>query len=181
MAFSAAGKIARGLKAKLTGSPEAGANLTVVLPSWNDFSQEPSNAKSTFTDLAKRAAAGELSDSIHATEGIDAQSYKARAAAHGKEISLADEGMNTAVDGEEFWGPFDNNSARSKACGRVLTVDQDECISCGTCEENSSTVFHLTDDKADVLAQDGPMDLIQEAIDACPVMCINWIPSVYFI
>jgi ferredoxin len=83
--------------------------------------------------------------------------------------------MNTAEDGMEFWGPFDNDSARSKASDRVLTVDQDECISCGTCEENSSTVFFLTDDKADVLAQDGPMDLIQEAIDACPVMCINWI------
>ncbi len=167
--------MARGLRAKLTGSPTANNNSSVALPSWDDFSGEPANTGSAFTDLAKKAAAGELSDSIHATEGIDAQSYRARAAAHGKEISLANEGMNTAEDGMEFWGPFDNDSARSKASDRVLTVDQDECISCGTCEENSSTVFFLTDDKADVLAQDGPMDLIQEAIDACPVMCINWI------
>ena len=175
MAFGAAGKMARGLRAKLTGGPTANNNSSVALPSWDDFSGEPANTGSAFTDLAKKAAAGELSDSIHATEGIDAQSYRARAAAHGKEISLANEGMNTAEDGMEFWGPFDNDSARSKASDRVLTVDQDECISCGTCEENSSTVFFLTDDKADVLAQDGPMDLIQEAIDACPVMCINWI------
>lgn len=175
MAFGAAGKMARGLRAKLTGGPTANNNSSVALPSWDDFSGEPANTRSAFTDLAKKAAAGELSDSIHATEGIDAQSYRARAAAHGKEISLANEGMNTAEDGMEFWGPFDNDSARSKASDRVLTVDQDECISCGTCEENSSTVFFLTDDKADVLAQDGPMDLIQEAIDACPVMCINWI------
>ena len=175
MAFIAASKVARTIREKLTGEPTKQSNLSVALPSWNDFSEEPANSKSTFTDLAKKAAAGELSDSIHATEGVDAQSYKARAAAHGKEISLANDGMNTAEDGENFWGPFDNDSARSKASGRVLTVDQDECISCGTCEENSSTVFHLTDDKADVLAQDGPMDLIQEAIDACPVMCINWI------
>ena len=52
-----------------------------------------------------------------------------------------------------------------------------ECISCGTCEENTKVVFHLPDqedDKAEVLIQDGPMDLIQDAIDACPVTCISW-------
>jgi|GEM_PF-462809 len=175
MAFSAAGKIAQGLRAKISGRSGSESIAPAPLPSWDDFSNTGNKSKSTFTALAKKAAAGELSDSIHATEGVDAQSYKARAAAHGKEIILADDGMNTAEDGEQFWGPFDNDSARHKAIGRVLTVDQDECISCGTCEENSSSVFHLTDDKADVLAQDGPMDLIQEAIDACPVMCINWI------
>ena len=32
------------------------------------------------------------------------------------------------------------------------------------------------EDKAEVLKQEGPMDLIQDAIDACPMTCIEWIP-----
>ncbi|MCB9780149.1 MAG: ferredoxin [Alphaproteobacteria bacterium] len=56
-----------------------------------------------------------------------------------------------------------------------MIIDQWECINCGTCVENTDHVFGLPDDaKAVVLAQEGPMDLIQDAIDACPVTCIHW-------
>jgi ferredoxin len=83
--------------------------------------------------------------------------------------------VNTADDGETYWGPIDNDSARSKASGETLIIDQWECIQCGTCVENTDSVFTLPDDsKASVINQTGPMDLIQDAIDACPVTCIQW-------
>jgi len=83
--------------------------------------------------------------------------------------------LNLAEDGIQFWGPIDNDSARSKADGETLIIDQWECIQCGTCVENTDAVFALPDDsKAAVFNQEGPMDLIQDAIDACPVTCIKW-------
>ena len=109
----------------------------------------------------------------------DLDAYAARAKANGRDFKLAGTGMNTADDGIHFWGPVDNESSRAKAAGKELQIDQMECISCGTCEENTNVVFHLPEGKeeeykAAVLAQDGPMDLIQDAIDACPVTCISW-------
>jgi len=56
-------------------------------------------------------------------------------------------------------------------------IDEEECIGCGTCEEICDEVFRLNEDieKADVIkAEGGPEDLIQEAIDSCPVECIHW-------
>ena len=68
-----------------------------------------------------------------------------------------------------------SESADAKADGKTLVIDQDECISCGTCVENADSVFVLPDDGCAVpVAQEGPMDLIQDAIDACPVTCIHW-------
>jgi ferredoxin len=69
----------------------------------------------------------------------------------------------------------DNESARAAAEGLALIIDQWECINCGTCVENTETVFALPDDaKAVVIRQRGDMELIQDAIDACPVTCIHW-------
>jgi ferredoxin len=58
----------------------------------------------------------------------------------------------------------------------VVHIDEDECIGCGTCEEICPTVFKLNPDteKAEVIMEDGgPEDLIEEAIDSCPVSCIS--------
>ncbi len=145
---------------------------------------EPAPQTSSFAAIAAAAAKGDLGKAVHADMGAtDLEGYKARAKALGKEIELAGEGMNTAQDGGSFWGPIDNESSRAKAVGLTLTIDQNECISCGTCEENTDQVFLLPEapagqeeDKAEVLKQEGPMDLIQDAIDACPVTCIEWIP-----
>ncbi len=144
---------------------------------------EPATNGSSFAAIAAAAAKGDLGHAVHADMGAtDLEGYKARAKALGKEIELAGEGMNTASDGAQFWGPIDNESSRAKAEGLTLTIDQNECISCGTCEENTDKVFLLPEappgqeeDKAEVLKQEGPMDLIQDAIDACPVTCIEWI------
>ena len=54
-------------------------------------------------------------------------------------------------------------------------IDEEECIGCGTCEEICPEVFRLDTDteKAEVIMpEDGPQDLIQEAIDSCPASCI---------
>ena len=85
--------------------------------------------------------------------------------------------LRHADDGTPYWGPVDNASARSKAAGETLDIDRDECIGCGTCVEHIDTVFFLNDDegKAYVIAQEGAMDRIDDAIDACPVTCISWL------
>lgn len=117
---------------------------------------------------------------VHADTGsTDMAAYAARARAAGRSLqSLSGgEGLNVAPDGVAYWGPVDNESSRAKAAKRVLTVDQVECIACGTCVEQTDKVFYLPDgDKATPIAQDGPMDLIQDAIDECPVTCIHWVP-----
>jgi ferredoxin len=83
--------------------------------------------------------------------------------------------LSTSEDGQSYWGTVDNESSRAKAGGKSLIIDQWECISCGTCVENTDAVFHLPDDsKAVVVRQEGDMTLVQDAIDACPVTCIHW-------
>jgi ferredoxin len=61
--------------------------------------------------------------------------------------------------------------------GRRVYVDEEECIGCGSCEEICPDVFVLNEDteKAEVISPEGgPEDLIEEAIEACPVECIHW-------
>jgi len=56
-------------------------------------------------------------------------------------------------------------------------IDEEECIGCGTCEEICEEVFKLNEEteKAEVInPEGGPEDLIQEAIESCPVECIHW-------
>ena len=60
---------------------------------------------------------------------------------------------------------------------RRVVVDQDECIGCGTCEGICPVVFQLNEETgtSDVIKPEGgPEDLIQDAIDSCPVEAIDW-------
>ena len=60
---------------------------------------------------------------------------------------------------------------------RIVIVDQDECIGCGTCEGICPEVFQLneeTDTSEVIKPEGGPEDLIEEAIDSCPVEAIRW-------
>ena len=57
------------------------------------------------------------------------------------------------------------------------SVDEDLCTGCGLCEDTCPEVFEMEDgaDTAVVIKENGgPEDLIQEAIDTCPVQCISW-------
>jgi ferredoxin len=145
-------------------------------PTLEQRPQTETKTVSRFAQLAAQAAAGKLEAAQFADDaGTDRKAYVARMKANGRSVDLAGEGMNHSAEGVRFWGPVDNESSRSKASGKVLNIDQLECITCGTCEENTKVVFNVPEeDPACVLKQDGPMDLIQDAIDACPVTCISW-------
>jgi len=56
-------------------------------------------------------------------------------------------------------------------------INEEECIGCGSCEEIWPEVFKLNEetDKAEVIKPEGgPEELIEEAIEICPVDCIYW-------
>jgi ferredoxin len=60
---------------------------------------------------------------------------------------------------------------------RVVVVDQDECIGCGTCEGICPEVFEVNEETGTsqvINPEGGPEDLIEEAIDSCPVEAIHW-------
>jgi ferredoxin len=60
---------------------------------------------------------------------------------------------------------------------RIVYIDEEECIGCGSCEEICPEVFKLNEEteKAEVIMREGgPEDLIEEAIETCPVECIYW-------
>jgi ferredoxin len=56
-------------------------------------------------------------------------------------------------------------------------VNQDECISCGLCVANLPGVFRFNDSgKAECFDPGGASkeDIQNNAIDICPVSCIQW-------
>lgn len=55
-------------------------------------------------------------------------------------------------------------------------VDQDKCIGCGTCAALCPQGFKLGENgKAQALNPEGlAEDLVQTAIDSCPVQAIGW-------
>jgi ferredoxin len=61
--------------------------------------------------------------------------------------------------------------------GRRVMIVEEECIGCQSCVEICPEVFQFNEEteKAEVIkAEGGPEDLIEEAIDTCPVSCIHW-------
>lgn len=59
---------------------------------------------------------------------------------------------------------------------RVI-INEEDCVGCGSCEAICQEVFELDgkSEKATVIKPEGgPKDLIEEAIEACPVSCISW-------
>ena len=61
---------------------------------------------------------------------------------------------------------------------RGVYVDEITCIGCKHCAHVARHTFYIEPDygRSRVYRQDGdPEDLIQEAIDTCPVDCIHWV------
>lgn len=57
-------------------------------------------------------------------------------------------------------------------------VDEITCIGCKHCAHVARNTFYIEDDygRSRVVKQDGDAeDVIQEAIDTCPVDCIHWV------
>jgi ferredoxin len=60
---------------------------------------------------------------------------------------------------------------------KKVHINTDECIGCGSCENICPEVFKLDSGsgKSTVIKPEGgPEDLIEEAIESCPVSCIGW-------
>ncbi|NJL88331.1 MAG: ferredoxin [Leptolyngbyaceae cyanobacterium SM1_1_3] len=60
---------------------------------------------------------------------------------------------------------------------RGVYVDELTCIGCKNCAHVARNTFYIEPDygRARVVRQDGdPDEVIQEAIDTCPVDCIHW-------
>ena len=57
-------------------------------------------------------------------------------------------------------------------------IDEEECIGCGSCEAICPEVFQLDSSSGKAKAIKPPEgseeQLIEEAIEACPVSCISW-------
>ena len=57
-----------------------------------------------------------------------------------------------------------------------IKIERDDCIGCGSCEATAPDYFELGDDgKARVKKQysEEDKDIIQEAVDGCPVQAIS--------
>jgi ferredoxin len=156
--------VRRALKARTEReAPKPPQRVTPVPRATPAPSQPPQPSASPLTGIAARIAAGKTETP---TTTVTATSGSTEPVAGG---------VTTNERGEVYWGDTDNESAQAHAKGQTLIIDQWECISCGTCVENTDRVFVLPDDaKATVIVQEGNMVLIQDAIDACPVTCIHW-------
>lgn len=61
---------------------------------------------------------------------------------------------------------------------RGVYVDEVTCIGCKHCAHVARNTFYIEPDygRSRVIRQDGdPEEVIQEAIDTCPVDCIHWV------
>ena len=66
-----------------------------------------------------------------------------------------------------------------KLAEKAVWVDEAKCIGCTYCSSVATNTFAMEPDqgRARAFRQDGDSDeLIQEAIDTCPVDCIDWVP-----
>ena len=62
---------------------------------------------------------------------------------------------------------------------KAVWVDERKCIGCTYCSSVATNTFAMEPEqgRARAFRQDGDSDeLIQEAIDTCPVDCIDWVP-----
>ena len=66
---------------------------------------------------------------------------------------------------------------RIRIYARIPVIDEEACIGCNACVEVCPEVFVLNESLgwAMVMFPEGaPEEKIQEAIDICPVHCIDW-------
>jgi ferredoxin len=60
---------------------------------------------------------------------------------------------------------------------RIVAVNTDDCIGCGTCEGQCPADFRLDEEAGKstvIMPRGGPEDCIEQAIVSCPVGAIHW-------
>ncbi|MDR3322221.1 MAG: ferredoxin [Synergistaceae bacterium] len=60
-----------------------------------------------------------------------------------------------------------------------LNINTEQCIGCGVCVQVCPDVFNLDEEEgkgviADISRANDEQKLVKEAIDCCPIGCINW-------
>ena len=85
--------------------------------------------------------------------------------------------------------PFENSEENNNLTGfepvlggtlaeKAVWVDESRCIGCQYCVHVATNTFIVDEDygRSRAIRQDGDnMDILQEAIDTCPVDCIDWV------
>ncbi len=65
-----------------------------------------------------------------------------------------------------------------KLCEKAVWVDESRCIGCRYCAHVATNTFIVDEvfGRSRAVRQDGDIpDILQEAIDTCPVDCIHWV------
>jgi ferredoxin len=60
-----------------------------------------------------------------------------------------------------------------------VSINAEKCIGCGVCVQVCPEVFNLDDEAGkgrivDAARADEIQKLVKEAVDCCPIGCINW-------
>jgi ferredoxin len=82
--------------------------------------------------------------------------------------------LSGQADGRSGFEPELGGRVRQKA----VYVDEAACIGCRFCAHVARNTFYIEPEhgRSRAISQDGDSeDLIQEAIDTCPVNCIDWV------
>ena len=83
-----------------------------------------------------------------------------------------------AANNEDFELSGRDPALGGKLRERAVWVDERKCIGCTYCSSVATNTFAMEQEqgRARAFRQDGDSDeLIQEAIDTCPVDCIDWV------
>ena len=83
-----------------------------------------------------------------------------------------------AANNEDFELSGRDQALGGKLRERAVWVDERKCIGCTYCSSVATNTFAMEPEqgRARAFRQDGDSDeLIQEAIDTCPVDCIDWV------
>ncbi|MEM6500287.1 MAG: ferredoxin [Cyanobacteria bacterium P01_C01_bin.89] len=91
-------------------------------------------------------------------------------------------GFEPELGGDFRHGDGDRTGFEPELGGSVrqkgVYVDEVECVGCTFCSQVARNTFYMEPDhgRARVICQDGDSeDIVQEAIDTCPVDCIHWV------
>jgi ferredoxin len=118
----------------------------------------------------------------HVTSTVDAMSDPDLSSVNKMQSQSSDPtGLEPELGGQ--WRNFSERTGLEPELGGIVRqkgvyVDEITCIGCKHCAHVARNTFYIEPDygRSRVVRQDGdPDEVIQEAIDTCPVDCIHWV------